>query len=36
MIEGKDPQSKIININVQEKATGEVSAGAGIGTSGGT
>ena len=36
VIEGKDPQSKIININVQEKATGEVSAGAGIGTSGGT
>ena len=36
VIEGKEPQSKIININVKEKATGEVSAGAGIGTSGGT
>ena len=36
VMEGKDPQSKIININVKEKATGEVSAGAGIGTSGGT
>ena len=36
MIEGKDPQSKIININVKEKATGEVSAVLVLGTSGGT
>ena len=28
--------SKIININVEEKATGEIMAGAGVGTSGGT
>ena len=27
---------KIININVEEKPTGEISAGAGIGTNGGT
>ncbi len=31
-VEGK----KIININVEEKPTGEISAGAGVGTSGGT
>ena len=29
-------KSKIINISVEEKATGEISAGAGLGTSGGT
>jgi outer membrane protein insertion porin family len=29
-------QEKIINITIQEKATGEISAGAGVGTSGGT
>ena len=34
--DGTQPNSKIININVQEKPTGEISAGAGIGTSGGT
>ena len=34
VIEGKDVNSKIININVEEKATGEISAGAGFGTSG--
>ena len=32
--EGKDVNSKIININVEEKPTGEISAGAGFGTSG--
>jgi outer membrane protein insertion porin family len=29
-------KTKIININVEEKPTGEISAGAGFGTSGGT
>ena len=33
---GENNLSKIININVEEKATGEISAGAGFGTSGGT
>ena len=36
IIEGKDKNSKIINITVEEKPTGEISAGAGVGTSGGT
>lgn len=31
---GKDNKSKIINIDVEEKPTGEISAGAGTGTSG--
>ncbi len=35
-IEGKDQNSKIINITVEEKPTGEISAGAGAGTNGGT
>ena len=35
-INGSSPNLKIININVEEKPTGEVSAGAGIGTSGGS
>ena len=34
--EGSDPYSKIINITVKEKPTGEIAAGAGAGTSGGT
>jgi len=34
VIEGKEENSKIINISVEEKATGEISAGAGFGTSG--
>ena len=34
--EGSQASSKIININVEEQATGEISAGAGIGTSGGS
>ena len=36
VIEGKIDNSKIINITVEEKPTGEISAGAGVGTSGGT
>ena len=36
VVQGTDPNSKIINIDIEEKATGEVSAGAGVGTSGGT
>ena len=34
--EGKDSKSKIINLTVEEKPTGEISAGAGTGTSGST
>jgi outer membrane protein insertion porin family len=34
--EGSQNNLKIININVEEQPTGEISAGAGIGTSGGT
>jgi len=33
--DGSTPNFKIININVEEKPTGEISLGAGIGTSGG-
>ncbi len=33
---GSTPNNKIINIKVEEKPTGEISAGAGFGTSGGT
>ena len=36
IIEGKTLDSKIINITVEEKATGEITAGAGVGTSGTT
>ncbi len=36
IIEGQNTNSKIINITVQEKPTGEISAGAGVGSSGGT
>ena len=32
----KEKKNKIINFNVEEKPTGEISAGAGIGTTGGT
>ncbi len=35
VIEGTLPNQKIININVEEKPTGEISAGAGVGTNGG-
>ena len=36
VVEGSNPDSRVINIEVDEKATGEISAGAGFGTSGGT
>ena len=36
IVEGKNKNSKIMNITVDEKPTGEISAGAGVGTSGGT
>ena len=32
----KETKTKTINIKVAEKATGEIMAGAGVGTSGGT
>ncbi len=34
--EGSEDGLKLININVEEKPTGEISAGAGVGTNGGT
>ncbi len=34
--DGSENNLKIININVEERPTGEISAGAGVGTSGGT
>ena len=36
VIDGIDKNSKIINFQIEEKATGEISAGAGAGTEGGT
>tara|TARA_Y100000996_G_scaffold414585_1_gene405914 strand:- start:4 stop:2259 length:2256 start_codon:yes stop_codon:yes gene_type:complete len=36
IFDGENENTKIININVEEKPTGEISAGAGLGTSGGT
>ncbi len=36
VVDGENPNSKIINIEVEEKPTGEISAGAGFGTTGGT
>jgi len=36
IIDGKDQNSKIINYEVEEKPTGEITAGAGVGTDGGT
>ena len=36
VIDSENSDSKIINISIEEKPTGEVSAGAGVGTSGGT
>ena len=36
VIDGENKNSKIINIKVEEKPTGQISAGAGAGTSGGT
>ena len=35
-IPGNKPNTKIINLSVEEKPTGEIMAGAGIGTSGGS
>ena len=35
-VEGSSPSSKIINIEVVEKPTGEISLGAGVGSDGGT
>ena len=34
VVDGSDNTKKIINIDLEEKATGEISAGAGVGTSG--
>ena len=36
IVDGLSPATKIININVEEKPTGEISLGAGFGTDGGT
>lgn len=36
VVDGTKPNLKIVNIEVQERPTGEISAGAGIGTSGGS
>jgi outer membrane protein insertion porin family len=36
VLESKNANNKIININVEEKPTGEIAAGAGVGTTGGT
>ena len=36
IIDGENQNNKIINITVEEKPTGEIMAGAGVGTSGGT
>ncbi len=36
VLEGKNSQTRVINIEVEEKPTGEITAGAGFGTSGGT
>ena len=36
VVEGKEKDGRILNIIIEEKATGELSAGAGVGTSGGT
>ena len=36
IINGSSPGQKVINIEVEEKPTGEITAGAGVGTSGGT
>tara|TARA_Y100000590_G_scaffold26555_1_gene29883 strand:+ start:4670 stop:6922 length:2253 start_codon:yes stop_codon:yes gene_type:complete len=36
IVDGSTPNNKIINLTVEEKPTGEISAGAGYGTSGGS
>ena len=33
-VDGSSPEKKVINLTIEEKATGEISAGAGVGTSG--
>ena len=36
ILDGEDPKFKIVNINLEERPTGEIAAGAGTGTSGST
>ncbi len=36
ILDGSEPNLKVIQIEIEEKATGEISAGAGVGTSGST
>ena len=36
VIEGDTPETKVVNITIEEKPTGEISAGAGVGTGGGS
>ena len=36
IVDGKNPNSKVINYQLTEKATGELTAGAGVGTDGGS
>ena len=36
VVEGDTPDTKVVNITIEEKPTGEISAGAGVGTSGGS
>ena len=36
IVEGENKDNKIINITIEEKPTGEISAGAGVGTTGGS
>ena len=36
IVEGENKDNKIINITIEEKPTGEISAGAGVGTAGGS
>ena len=34
-VDGNEQNSKILNVSIQEKPTGEIYAGAGVGTQGG-
>ena len=36
IVEGDTPDTKVVNITIEEKPTGEISAGAGVGTGGGS
>ena len=36
ILDGSSPETKVINISVEEKPTGEISLGAGVGSDGGT